>query len=112
MAKTRSSKNIFAAISLAPLILVAITAALICITCSEIISYNQLKAKANESEVVDCAYIGEQAEAAARCKEESRQNDLVKELELQNYYSNVVILVAITILSAGLDVVYLSLARK
>jgi len=112
MANIKSSRKFFAAISLAPLILVAITAALVCITCSEIISYNQLKAKADESELVDCAYIGEQAEVAARCEEESRQNDLVKELELQNYYSNVVILVAITVLSAGLDVVYLSLARK
>ncbi len=111
MTKTKSPKTIISVIGVAPLILVAITAALICITGSEILAYNRLKTKANDSRVVDCAYIND-SEVASRCESELEHDDLMMEIQLQNGYSNIVVLIAITALSAGLDVAYLSLARK
>lgn len=94
---------------LAPVVLVAITVTLALFTGCEIIACTNFAAEAGKPQTVDCAYIegGEPAPCG-----DSDMTYIIEQAQMQTYHEIVVILVSLTLISAGIDVAYLSLARK
>ena len=110
--KTKTSKksNPLTVLGLAPVVLTFITVILVLITGTEIMACTQFAAEAGKPQTVDC--IDTESGETAECGSSIEIGYIIEQAQMQTYHSVIITLICATLLSAGIDVAYLSLARK
>ena len=107
--KTTKKSHPLTAMGLAPVALVAITVSLALITGCEIIACTKHMAEISNPKLVDCESV--ETGEPVPCDSDNLAY-IIERTQMQTYHEIIVIMLAITMLSAGIDVAYLSLARK